>query len=284
MQIGIRLHDVNSTGSETEKTMEARCAKAKAEGFSCVHLALGKNISGTDFNALTLTQGVAAYTKRVLAVNGLDLAVLGCYLNLANPDEKQLTDIKKRYYGHIRVAALTGAGVVGTETGAPNIEYRTDRFTHTKEALNTFIHNLADVIACAEDYGVAVAIEPVWNHIVYNAAAAEEVLRSIRSHNLKIILDPVNLLCAENAAEREFIIADALDRLGEYIEVVHLKDFRLENGKIVSIAAGEGEMDYTALLAYLKANKPFIQATLEDTCNETAEKARTYIQAMYERI
>lgn len=284
MQLGIRLHDVNSACQESEKTLEARCAKAREEGFSCVHLALGKNISGIDFNAMTLTQGVAAYTKRVLADNRLDLAVLGCYLNLANPDEKQLSDIKKRYYAHIRAAAVIGEGVVGTETGAPNTEYRTDARTHTKEALNIFIRNLSDVIDCAEAYGVSVAIEPVWNHIVYNAQTAKEVIDTLQSHNLRIILDPVNLLCKENVPQREAVISDALDKLGEYIDVVHLKDFRLGHDGIISASIGEGEMDYAPLFRFLKANKPFIQATLEDTTNADAVASRQFLQLLYDGI
>lgn len=284
MQLGIRLHDVHAARPEADKTLEARCAKAKAEGFSCVHLALGKNISGIDFNATTLTQGVAAYTKRVLTANGLDLAVLGCYLNLANPDEKQLGDIKKRYYAHIRAAAQIGMGVVGTETGAPNTQYRTDTRTHTREALNIFIHNLADVIDCAESYGVAVAIEPVWNHIVYTAQAAREVIDTLQSHNLRIILDPVNLLCKENAADREYIFSDAAERLGEYIDVVHLKDFRVAEDGITGAVIGEGEMDYKPLLRFLKADKPMIQATLEDTTDENAEYSRKYIQSLYDSL
>lgn len=59
--------------------------------------------------------------------------------------------------------------MVGTETGTPNAQYKLDRNTHTDEALEIFTRNLVDVVECAEHYGVTVAIEPVWNHIVYNA-------------------------------------------------------------------------------------------------------------------
>ena len=40
IQIGIRLHDVNSRESADRQTLEARAAKAREEGFSNVHLAL----------------------------------------------------------------------------------------------------------------------------------------------------------------------------------------------------------------------------------------------------
>lgn len=281
MQIGIRLHDVNAALGGAEQTMEARAAKAREEGFSCVHLAFSKVIRGVTFDESALTEGLAFHTKRVFAQNGLDVAVLGCYLNLAHPDPDRLRDIQSRYCGHLRVAALMGAGVVGTETGAPNPEYRMDANTHGREALETFIRNLAPVVACAEGWGVAVAIEPVWKHIVYDADRALAVLNAIQSPNLRIILDPVNLLYPGNAGVREKVIGAAMDKLCDRIAVVHLKDFVREGEELRACAAGTGEMDYTAILRFIKARKPYLQATLENTTNDNAVSARAFLQRKY---
>ena len=64
IQLGIRLHDVNTALGAEEKTMEARARKAREEGFSCVHLAFSKVISGVTFDAAALTEGLGAYTRR----------------------------------------------------------------------------------------------------------------------------------------------------------------------------------------------------------------------------
>ena len=264
--------------------MEARAAKAREEGFTCVHLAYQKVISGVSFDAAALNEGLARYTRRVFRQNDLDIAVLGCYLNLAHPDRKELEKIKSKYFGHLRVASLAGCSVVGTETGAPNAQYRLDANTHSREALDTFIRNLADVVECAEHWGVSMAIEPVWNHIVYNADRAVEVLKAIGSPNLRIILDPVNLLCMENVEDREAIFQDAFEKLCDHIAVVHLKDFVRRDGKLVSVAAGTGEMNYENILRFVKARKPFIQATLENTTNENAVAAREFIEGVYQAV
>ena len=284
MQIGIRLHDVNTGLAPEAQTMEARVEKAREEGFSCVHLAFSKVIKGVTFDDCALTEGLALYTKRVLDRGGLDAAVLGCYLNLAHPDPDKLKEIQSRYYGHIRVAALMGAGVVGTETGAPNVEYKMDANTHTQEALDTFIRGLASVVECAEQYGVTVAIEPVWKHIVYNADRAVQVLSSIGSRNLRIILDPVNLLYPGNTAQRERVIGDAIEKLGDRVAVVHLKDYVPAGDDLKSIAAGTGEMDYTRILRFVKERKPYIQATLENTTNDNAVTSREFLEHAYEAI
>ncbi len=284
IQLGIRLHDVNTAASLEEKTMEARAEKAKQEGFSCVHLAYQKVISGVSFDAAALNEGLACYTKRVFQEQKLDIAVLGCYLNLAHPDPAELQKIKSKYFGHLRVAALAGCSVVGTETGAPNPQYKLDANTHSREALDTFIRNLAEVVERAEHWGVSMAIEPVWNHIVYNADRAVEVLKAIQSPNLRIILDPVNLLCMENADNREAIFQDAFEKLCDHIAVVHLKDFVRRDGKLVSVAAGTGEMNYENILRFVKARKPFIQATLENTTNDNAVQSRELIERVYQQV
>lgn len=284
MQIGIRLHDVNAALSAEKQTLEARVATAREEGFTCVHLAFSKVIRGVTFDAAALTEGLGVYAKNVFARAGLDVAVLGCYLNLAHPDPEKRKEIQSRYYGNIRLASIMGASVVGTETGAPNEQYKLDDRTHTQEALDSFIRALAPVVECAENYGVSLAIEPVWNHIVYNADQAVQVLKTIRSRNLRIILDPVNLLYAGNVEERDSIFADAIDKLGEQVAVVHLKDFVREGDTLHSVAAGTGGMDYSRILRFIKERKPFIQATLENTSNDNAVAAKTFLEEVYQAV
>lgn len=280
MQLGIRLHDVTT---ETN-TLESRAKLAREEGFKCVHLALAKVIKGVTFDDCALTEGLACHVRRVFEAEKLDIAVLGCYLNLAHPDKSKLRDIQSRYFGNLRVASLMGACMVGTETGAPNEQYKLDANTHSDAALKTFMYNLEPVLDCAERYGVTLSIEPVWNHIVYSPQRAKEVLDAMQSRNLRIILDPVNLLSWDNADNRDAVIAEAIDLLGERVAMVHLKDFVREDGKLVSVAAGDGEMDYGRVLAFMKERKPFIHATLENTVNANAVRSRELIEKIYAEI
>jgi len=284
MQLGIRLHDVNTAAPENEQTLEARARKAREEGFCCVHLALSKCIPGVTFDNAALTEGLAAYVRGVFHREKLDVAVLGCYLNLAHPDPEKVREFQTRYYGSLRVASRAGIGMVGTETGAPNAAYKLDAHTHSPEALRTFIWNLEPVVECAEKYGAVIAIEPVFNHIVFDADKALAVLRAIGSPNLRIIFDPVNLLAMENLEQREKVLGDAMDKLCEYIAMVHLKDYVRRDGKLVSVAAGTGEMDYTEILRFLKARKPYVQASLENTTNDNAVRAREFLERVYAAV
>lgn len=277
MQLGIRLHDVAG------ETLEEKLAHARAQGFSCGHVALSKVISQYSVKDSALTPGFAMYLKRLFAKYDLDIAVLGNYLNLAHPDPQKLAAIQKRYLAHIRFASLLGCGVVGTETGAPNPAYQYEPACRSDEALDTFITNLKPVVRYAEQMGVIVAIEPVIRHIVYNSRRARQVLDAIGSPNLQIILDPVNLLDENNAADHRAVIQEAIELLGEDVAVIHLKDFQVQDGKIVSVGAGMGEMDYTGVMQFIKKEKPYIHATLENTRPDNAVAARLFVQKQWEQ-
>ena len=284
MQLGIRLHDIHAGLGPEFQTMEKRAQTAREEGFTCVHLAYSKVVKGYTFDDCALTEGLAKYTKRVFDSQGLDVAVLGCYLNLAHPDPEKLAEIQSRYYGHLRVASLLGASVVGTETGAPNAQYKMDANTHSEEALDSFIRGLAPVVERAEKYGVTMAIEPVWKHIVYSPDRAVKVLEAIKSPNLRIIFDPVNLLYPGNLDSREQVIGEAIEKLGDRIAVVHLKDCVPDGDDLKSIAAGTGVMDYREILKFIKARKPYIHTTLENTVDENAVRSRVFLQELYDSI
>ena len=241
MQIGIRLHDT------TQLPFEERIADVHRLGFACGHLALAKVIEEFPTTDEAMTPGMAMYIKNVFAGNQVDIAVLGCYLNLADPNREQLAKTVHRYMAHVRFASWLGCGVVGTETGAPNEEYRFTPECHTEEALQLFINNFRPIVKYAEQMGVVVAIEPVYKHIVCNPKRARRVLDEIASPNLQIIFDPVNLLDEANYGERQAVIEEAIDLLGEDVAVMHLKDCALQDGKLNAMGCGLGEMDYTEI-------------------------------------
>ncbi len=278
MQLGIRLHDT------TRLPFAERIADVHRLGFACGHLALAKVIDEFPTTDEALTPGLAMYIKNVFAENHVDIAVLGCYLNLADPRQESLEKTIHRYMAHIRFASWLGCGVVGTETGAPNETYSFTPECHTEEALQLFLKNVRPVIKYAEQMGVVFAIEPVYRHIVWNPRQARRVLDEIASPNLQIIFDPVNLLDLANYQDREAVIGEAIELLGPDIAMVHLKDFRIEDGKMISLGCGLGEMDYTDILRFMKERKPYIHATLEDTKPENNQQVREFILRKYEEV
>ncbi|MDE6056011.1 MAG: sugar phosphate isomerase/epimerase [Lachnospiraceae bacterium] len=275
MQFGIRLHDA------VKAPIEERLKIVKEQGFTCAHVALSKVISENSVAPEALTPGYAMYLKRLFDKNELDCAVLGCYLNLANPDATQLKAIQEKYKANIRFAAHLGAGVVGTETGAPNVEYKFEEACWNEESLQIFIKNLRPVVKYAEQMGVLMAIEPVVRHIVCNPVRARRVLDEIDSPNLRIILDPVNLLESYNYEKQDEIIDEVIELLGKDVAVLHVKDFVIKDGKLISVPVGQGQCHWDRIIPYMKKEKPFMHATLEDTKPDNAVAALHYIMDIY---
>lgn len=275
MQFGIRLHDA------VQAPIEERLRIVKEQGFSCAHVALSKVISENSVAPEALTPGYAMYLKRLFDKNELDCAVLGCYLNLANPDAAQLKAIQEKYKANIRFAAHLGAGVVGTETGTPNVEYKFEEACWNEESLQIFIRNLRPVVKYAEQMGVLMAIEPVVRHIVCNPVRARRVLDEIDSPNLRIILDPVNLLESYNYEKQDEIIDEAIELLGRDVAVLHVKDFVIKDGRLISVPVGQGQCHWDRIIPYMKKEKPYMHATLEDTKPDNAVAALNYIKGIY---
>lgn len=279
IQFGLRLHDAEKL------PMEQLLPLVKEKGFTCAHLALSKAMKEYPCGPSALTPGYALYLRHLFEKNGIDVAVLGNYLNLAHPNPDAVKDMQEKYYAHIRFASLLGCGTVGTETGAPNPEYKFCPECRSDKALITFIKNLKPVVRCAEQYGVTVAIEPVARHIVYDAKRARLVLDEIGSHNLQILLDPVNMLSMDNVDRREEVFAEAIELLGKDVAMIHFKDFLRHDadGQLKACGAGQGEMeDYSTILRFAKQEKPFVFATLENTTPENAVACREFLQKQYD--
>ena len=94
MQLGIRLHDIKKA------PLEERLEIAKEQGFKCGHLALSKVISEFPTDNAALTPGLAMHLRKLFAKYNQDIAVLGCYLNLTNPNEETMKKTYARYFSN----------------------------------------------------------------------------------------------------------------------------------------------------------------------------------------
>lgn len=278
LQLGLRLHDAEKL------PVEELLPAVRQKGFSCVHLALSKAMKEYPCTPSALTPGYAHYLKRLFSDQRMEIAVLGNYLNLAHPDGETVRRFQELYYAHIRFASLLGCAMVGTETGAPNAEYRYCPECRSDKALSLFIRNLKPVVRCAEQFGVILAIEPVARHIVWNPKRARQVLDEFGSPNLQILFDPVNLLDLDNVDRREEVFAEAIEHLGEAVAMVHFKDFvRLPDGSgLKAVGAGLGEMDYGQVMRFIKKEKPFIYGTLENTTPQNAAECGARMRRAYQ--
>ena len=273
MNIGIRLHDTKP-GS-----LKERLAFAKAQGFTCAHVALSKVLDDFSMEEAPrkLTEEYARSVRKDFDESGLECAVLGCYLNIADPNPERRAKTQEIYKAHLRFAQMIGVRVVGTETFA-NPEMRlAEPAGQSEEAFRLFMDSLEPLVRCAEENGAVLAIEPVWSHVIATPERAARMLEEMPSDHLQIILDAVNLVSPENAGKTEDIIRNAISLLGDRVRILHMKDFVMTpEGKMDACACGLGSMKYEQLLAFGRAKD--LPMTLENTVPDNAEQARLHLE------
>ena len=273
MNIGIRLHDTKPG------TLRERLNYAKAQGFSCAHVALSKcldDFAMADAPKL-LTDELAAKVRGDFEATGMDFAVLGCYLQLAQRDEEARARTQAIYKAHLRFAAKAGARVVGTETHAGKLVFEKPCWA-SEDAFRLFIDCTRPVARYAEEVGAILAIEPVVDHIISNPERAERMLEELHSDHVQIILDTVNLLASSALDRTQDIIEEAIRRFGDRVRVLHMKDYvpDPQSFRPRSLACGLGEMNYERLLTF--AREKDLPMTLEDTVPGNAEAARLHLE------
>ena len=68
--------------------------------------------------------------------------------------------------------------------------------------------------------------------------------------------------------------------------MVHFKDFiRVNEGcGLKAVGAGTGEMDYREIMKFIKREKPFIYATLENTTPDNAQYCGRRMREIYDQV
>lgn len=264
LRLGVRAHDF---GRAPADELAARIAGA---GFGCAQLALNKAIAGLNLQTGDLNTTLAQSIGDAFARHGVTIEVLGCYINPIHPDLKHRRKLIEYFQDHLLFAGEFGCRIVALESGSVNPDYLPHPANHTDEAFGEMLNSLSELVALAERCNVWVGLEAVTAHTVSSAQKMRRVLDLIRSKNLKVVFDPVNLLSAENAAEQTHVIPEALDLLGDDIAVFHAKDFVLENGTFKTVPAGHGQLDYAPILQFIRSRQTKLPILLEETGPEVA--------------
>ena len=225
IRIGVRAHDFGRLPAGE------LAAKIAAKNMVCAQLAVGKAIAGIDLKPGLLNPGLAFEIGEAFRTHGVQIAVLGCYVNPIHPDPATRRSLLGLFKEHLRYARDFGNGLVALETGSINADYSPHPGNHSETAFQESLASIAELVAEAEHFGVIVGIEAVASHVVSTPQKMRRMLDAVASPNLQVVFDPVNLLSLENHHEQERIIGESLALFGDRIAAIHAKDFVVENGR-----------------------------------------------------
>ena len=274
MRIGVRAHDF---GRMSPDELASRIA---AKGLTCVQLALNKAIAGLDLQAGDMTPGLAFHVGQAFQRNGVQIAVLGCYINPIHPDPAVRKGLLAFCKDHIRYSRDFGCGLVGLETGSLNADYSPHPDNQGEAAFQQMLASISELVQEAQRFGVVVGIEAVTSHTVSTPARMRRLLDTICSNNLQVIFDPVNLISLENHRDQDRIIRESFDLFGDRIAVIHAKDFTIHDGAYRQVRTGLGRLNYRLLMDLISRRKPGISILLEEADESSAEGCvRTILDA-----
>jgi len=270
---GIRCHDY---GKFNLADFGAGIAKS---GASHVQLAPTKALLPGVFDLERLEEAGALQIKRELDQAGIAVSVLGCYVNLINPEPALRARETGRFIASIRAAKYFGDPVVGTETGSVRADYKADPANEGESAFQDFVKELGKLVEEAEKVNVRVAIEAVRHHTICTPARMKRVLDDLKSPNLYVILDPVNLLGLDNVGRRYEVLKEAVDLFADRVRILHLKDYDESSPKLAVVPPGKGGMDYEKTFKIMASAGIHCPAIVEDCAPAALSGAVTYLRA-----
>jgi Xylose isomerase-like TIM barrel. len=125
------------------------------------------------------------------------------------------------------------------------------------------------------------ALEPVYWHPLEDLDTTVAVFEKMNSKHLKMIFDPANVLTSPQIAQDAYW-KEWVQALGNKIDAIHMKDFKMiSDNQYTPCELGEGIMNYTELIKWLKINIPDIAIIREELNPRTAQKDIQYMKDLW---
>lgn len=201
-----------------------------------------------------IPQKVIDQIKNETQTRGIELAGVSGTFNMIDPDMTKRDKGLKR----LEVIAKSCKGInaplitLCTGTRDPNDMWKEHPDNTSPQAWKEMIASMRQAIRIAEKEGVYLGIEPEIANVVDSCQKAKQLLEEMGSDRLKIVIDPANLFRPTDVPYMKKILQEAFKLLYNDIAMAHAKDFLVDNGSIVHVAAGKGIIDYETYLDLLK--------------------------------
>ncbi len=224
-------------------------------GFESVQFNL--NVLGYATVPETLPPGKAGEIGATFWAYGLNLAAISGTFNAAHPDET----VRKAGINGIKVlseaAEDMGTRIITLSTGTrdPDNLWKTHPDNDTEIAWTAMINTITRLIKIAEANSVILAFKPEASNIVNSVEKAIRLIEQVDSENLKVVLDPVNLVTPDTIDQQLEIFTNAFSLLSDRIALVHISDvagWKELTGEAQRVPAGKGRIDYPGFIRLLK--------------------------------
>jgi len=275
MRLGIRGHDL---GKNTPEKFVQSVLDAKLESLQLV---LPKAIEFPSEIVPILNDELTTAVREQLDKKGIKVAMMGAYFNPIHSNKELVAETVENFKNHLKKAKFFGTELVGTETGSYNDdEWTWHKNNDSEEAFQEVLCVFKDILPVAEKAGVYLTIEPAYHHVISTPARLKRLVDELDSPNVRVIFDLFNLLHKGNTHEQRQLTDEMVEFFNDKIMIVHAKDFILEDGELVQVAPGKGDMDYPYLIRKLRTLKTNPDIVLEGVVGEDIPFSRDFISEL----
>lgn len=241
MKLGVRAHDYG------KRKIEEMAALLHDEDYQAAQLILPKAFIGIN-SYQDITPEHLNRIRNAFEKYQVSIPVFGCYMDMGNPDESVREYAVTTFKQCLKYAKILGAKVVGTETAYPHLSPEEKKLWHP--------YMLDSIKRAAEEAArldMKMAIEPVYWHPLKDLETTLEVIRMVGdAEHLRLIFDASNLLEFPESTDQDAYWTEWLDGIGEYVDVLHIKDFTLgKNQEYQAETLGNGVIRYNAISQWL---------------------------------
>jgi len=214
---------------------------AKAAGYECIEV---KPLDGSDLS-LDTPEATLKDMAKLAADEGIEISSScgggGKPSNLMTDDEDERRAGVETARQMLRVAKTLGADtILHTLGGRPSPEL----YYHVAYA--NALRSLQDLAPAAEDIGVNIGFEYVWNGFLTSPLEVAQFLAQVASPRIGFYFDPGNM--------RIFHHSEHWARIcGPFIKKMHAKDFSWENRVVQWLPLLEGTVNYPAVMKEVRA-------------------------------
>lgn len=224
---------------------------AQAAGFQSVQYNMA--CSGLAAMPDSITPADCAEVKRASVQTGITLAAVSGTYNMIHPDPAIRSAGLRRLEVLLRSASAMGAPMVTLCTGTRDAadQWRHHPDNSSAQAWRDLLDEMAKACALAEPLGIRLGIEPELANVVATAAQARQLIDTLQSPALAIVLDPANLFEVAPLSVQRDVLSQAVDLLAPWIVMAHAKDRDAAGG---FATAGRGVVDFPHFLGILRSS------------------------------
>lgn len=205
--------------STFEKTLDAIADRG------ITHVQFNLSCAGLPTLPERADEDLFVWIARSFRERGLTMAAISGTFNLCDPDEARRAENLHRLGVLAAACRWLDTRIITLCTGTldPEDMWKWHPGNVRRSTWETLVHSMREAVKLADRHEVTLAFEPERNNVVNSVGRARMLLDQIGSPWLKVVLDPANLMTADDRPRLGEILDEAREWLGPDVVLAHAK-------------------------------------------------------------